>query len=102
MWIIPREHPGKDLYVFGYGHRYIEAVQDFYKLTGPTPLLPRFALGNWWSRYHRYTEAEYLELVDRFEQEACRSPRPSSTWTGICRQCRPEVWIRMDRLHVEP
>ena len=60
MWVIPREHPGTDLYVFGYGHRYIEAVQDFYKLTGPTPLLTRFALGNWWSRYQRYTEAENL------------------------------------------
>ena len=23
-----------------------------------TPLLPRFALGNWWSRYHRYTADE--------------------------------------------
>ena len=98
MWVIPREHPGKDLYVFGYGHRYIEAVQDFYKLTGPTPLLPRFALGNWWSRYHRYTEAEYLELVDRFEQEGLPfttavidmdwhlvdnvDPKYGSGWTG--------------------
>ena len=98
MWVIPREHPGKDLYVFGYGHRYIEAVQDFYKLTGPTPLLPRFALGNWWSRYHQYTEAEYLELVDRFEQEGLPfttavidmdwhlvdnvDPKYGSGWTG--------------------
>ena len=79
-WVVPRANQGQDLYVFGYGHRYIEAVQDFYRLTGPTPLLPRFTMGNWWSRYHRYTEAEYLELIDRFEHEG---PRPSSTWTGI-------------------
>jgi alpha-glucosidase (family GH31 glycosyl hydrolase) len=26
-------------------------------------------LGNWWSRYHRYTEKEYVELVERFERE---------------------------------
>ncbi|KAB7789141.1 glycoside hydrolase family 31 protein [Bifidobacterium cebidarum] len=68
-WVVPRDNDGIDLYFFGYGHRFIEAVQDFYRLTGPTPLLPRFALGNWWSRYHRYTEAEYLELVNHFEQE---------------------------------
>ncbi len=29
-------------------------------------MLPRFALGNWWSRYHPYSAAEYLELMDRF------------------------------------
>ena len=26
-------------------------------------------LGNWWSRYHKYDEAEYKELVERFEKE---------------------------------
>lgn len=67
--ILPRKHQESDLYFFGYGHRYREAVRDFYRLTGPTPLLPRFALGNWWSRYHRYTADEYLALMDRFEQE---------------------------------
>ena len=56
------------------------------------------ALGNWWSRYHRYTEAEYLELVDRFEQEGLPfttavidmdwhlvdnvDPKYGSGWTG--------------------
>ena len=30
---------------------------DFYHLTGPVPMLPRYALGNWWSRFHRYDEA---------------------------------------------
>ena len=30
---------------------------------------PRFALGNWWSRYHPYTAQEYIELMTRFESE---------------------------------
>jgi alpha-glucosidase (family GH31 glycosyl hydrolase) len=64
-----RSHPEIDLYFFGYGHRYQQAVQDFYRLTGPTPLLPRFALGNWWSRYYRYSADEYLSLMDRFSKE---------------------------------
>ena len=29
-------------------------------------MLPRFAFGNWWSRYHAYTDREYLHLMDRF------------------------------------
>lgn len=64
-----RSHSEIDLYFFGYGHRYAEAVQDFYQLTGPTPLLPRFALGNWWSRYYRYSADEYIDLMDRFDRE---------------------------------
>lgn len=65
----PRKQPEEDLYFFGYGRSYLEAIQDFYKLTGKTPLLPRYALGNWWSRYWKYDEGEYLELMDRFENE---------------------------------
>ena len=60
---------GTDLYFFGYGHRYREALSDFYRLCGKTPLLPRYALGNWWSRYYRYTEKEYMALMERFERE---------------------------------
>lgn len=68
-WIKPRESGIVDLYFFGYGHRYLECLKDFYHLCGKTPLLPRYALGNWWSRYHRYTEEEYKELIARFEAE---------------------------------
>ena len=68
-WIAPREQDITDMYFFGYGHRYQECLKDFYHLCGKTPLLPRYALGNWWSRYHRYTEEEYKELVERFEKE---------------------------------
>ena len=58
-----------DLYVFAAGHDHIAAVQDLFALSGPQPLLPRFALGTWWSRYHRYSAEEYLALMDRFASE---------------------------------
>ncbi|MBQ8813312.1 MAG: alpha-xylosidase [Lachnospiraceae bacterium] len=67
-WITPRERKGIDLYFFGYGHAYERCLKDFYRLTGPTPLIPRFALGNWWSRYYPYTEVSYQELVRAFEK----------------------------------
>ncbi|WP_172192506.1 TIM-barrel domain-containing protein [Actinomyces faecalis] len=77
QWVQPR--PGtspidgstadEDLYLFGYGQDYQAALRDFFQLTGPTPLIPRALLGNWWSRYHKYSEQSYLELMDRFEEE---------------------------------
>lgn len=95
---MPRDHAETDFYFFGYGRRYTEAVQDFYKLAGPTPLLPRFVLGNWWSRYYRYTQDEYVQLMDRFKREGIPfttsvidmdwhrvddvDPKYGSGWTG--------------------
>lgn len=57
-----------DLYFFGYGKDYRTCLKDFYRLCGETPLLPRFALGNWWSRYYKYTESSYYEVLDAFEK----------------------------------
>lgn len=65
----PRKRKGKDVYVFAYGHDYRAAIQDFYKISGSVPLIPRFALGVWWSRYHAYTQEEYLGLMKRFAAE---------------------------------
>ena len=65
----PRKRKGKDVYVFAYGHDYRAAIQDFYKISGSVPLIPRFALGVWWSRYHAYTQEEYLGLIKRFAAE---------------------------------
>lgn len=72
--INPREEKAIDQYLFCYGDAkkkfdYKGCLRDFYKLTGNTPLLPRFALGNWWSRYHPYTQEEYTELMKRFKAE---------------------------------
>ncbi|GEO63194.1 alpha-glucosidase [Companilactobacillus nantensis] len=58
-----------DGYLFCYGRDYQKTLRDFYQLTGPTPLLPRYALGNWWSRYYRYTQAEYQALMEKFDQK---------------------------------
>src|SRR5699024_2919218 len=42
-------------------------LQTYFKLTGFSPKLPRYALGNWWSRYWKYTEESYKELVETFK-----------------------------------
>jgi alpha-glucosidase (family GH31 glycosyl hydrolase) len=71
-WIAERRPGTLDLYVFSYGRDYKAALKALYALTGPAPLLPRYALGNWWSRYHPYTADEYVDLMDRFR--AARIP----------------------------
>lgn len=69
-WIEPRKKsPGsKDLYFFGYGSAYTQCIVDFQKLSGRIPILPRFALGNWWSRYWAYHQDELLELMHDFRE----------------------------------
>ena len=62
-----RRYEEKDIYVFAYGNAYREAVQALYLITGSTPMIPRYALGNWWSRYHAYTDKEYLHVLDDYE-----------------------------------
>ncbi|MBQ3055199.1 MAG: hypothetical protein IJC88_03760 [Oscillospiraceae bacterium] len=68
-WVEVRTPNTVDCYFWGYGFRYREAVADLYRLTGIPPMLPAYALGNWWSRYHAYTQEEYQDLVLRFEKE---------------------------------
>ena len=55
-----------DRYWFAYGHDYLAQLQDFFKLTGEVPLIPKYALGNWWSRYRAYTQEEYRTLMQKF------------------------------------
>ena len=68
-FVIREDEEAIDIYFFGYGLDYKEALRDFYKLSGATPLLPRYSLGNWWSRYYKYTDESYLELLERFKRE---------------------------------
>jgi hypothetical protein len=102
-WFSPRTKAAvgdpvtQDLYFFGYGHDYRGAITDFYRLSGATPLIPRFALGNWWSRYYPYTQSEYIALMERFAAKGMPfsvavvdmdwhnvdvDPRYGSGWTG--------------------
>jgi hypothetical protein len=56
-----------DFYFFGYWHDYNACVSDFLRLSGRPPLLPRYAYGNWWSRYWAYRDDEMLAVADAFK-----------------------------------
>ena len=68
-WAAIRQAHTQDVYFFGYGYDYRSCIRDFYRITGAPPMLPAYALGNWWSRYYAYTQEEYLSLMDRFAAE---------------------------------
>jgi len=60
-WVQPRPAGGdvEDGYLFGYGHDYATALRELSQLTGPSPLLPEYLFGVWFSRYYPYTTADY-------------------------------------------
>ena len=111
----PRRPGTRDLYLFLYGRQFERGLRDFYRLSGRPPLLPRFALGNWWSRFWPYTTEEYLELMERFDAEGTpfsvavldmdwhltRVPEGYSGWTGYTwnRELIPEPDKLLSRLH---
>ena len=65
----PHVPHGEDLYLFAYGHDYHGCLRDYLHLSGPAPVIPRFALGNWWSRFYPYTQQSYQELMEKFHEE---------------------------------
>ncbi|MCM1363773.1 MAG: DUF5110 domain-containing protein [Faecalibacterium sp.] len=56
----------RDEYFLAYGHDYRGCLSDFFKLSGEVPLVPRYCLGNWWSRYKDYSQQEYVDLMRNF------------------------------------
>jgi alpha-glucosidase len=68
-WVMERSAGDRqDLYFFGHGHAYKDALGDYVRVAGRIPLPPRFAFGTWWSRYWSYTDLEFKDLVREFHE----------------------------------
>ena len=52
----------QDLYLFGHGHNYAAAIQDFTRLSGDIPLPPRYTFGVFFSRYWAYDHSTNTDL----------------------------------------
>lgn len=63
------ENKGIDLYLFVYGNDFSECLKSYFKLTGFTPLIPRYALGNWWYKNETYNDYKLKSLVDNFKNK---------------------------------
>lgn len=63
-WVECRpEKEYQDLYLFAYGHDYMQAVKDYITIAGRIPLPPKYAFGYWWSRYWQYSDNELRDLI---------------------------------------
>ena len=58
-----------DIYLFVYGKDFGLCLLDYFKLTGKPPLIPRYALGNWWSREYDYKDSDVINLIEKFERK---------------------------------
>lgn len=69
FWLEPRgvETSEQDLYFLGFGHDYLGTLNDFNRISGPVPMIPRWVLGNWWSRYWKYSQDDITALMNDFQ-----------------------------------
>lgn len=95
-WVQPRPKGTLDWYFFGYGHDYKACLADYCRISGTAPLIPRWILGNWWSRYWAYTQDDLQNLINDFQAReiplsVCivdmdwhltKTDNASSGWTG--------------------
>ena len=58
-----------DIYVFMYDRDFKQALFDYFKMTGSPAMIPRYALGNWWSRNVAYDDKSVDELIKNFEKK---------------------------------
>ena len=116
-WLEPRSDSAGsvDVYFFGYGRDYRAWLAAYARIAGGVPLVPRWALGNWWSRYWAYSQEELLALMADFRERevplsVCvvdmdwhitETGNLSPGWTGYTWNPKlfPEPEHFLDRLH---
>ena len=67
--LVKKANDSIDIYVFMYNNDFDLALQDYYRLTGKAQMIPRYALGNWWSKNYGYKEDTLDKLFNKFEKE---------------------------------
>lgn len=65
---IDRTDNSLDIYLFVYLNDFSKCLHDYYSITGFTPLIPRYALGNWWYKNHTYNDQKLYDLVIKFKE----------------------------------
>ncbi|MDR2041110.1 MAG: glycoside hydrolase family 31 protein [Tannerella sp.] len=64
-WVAQRtDKQSLDYYFLGYGHDYKQALRDFTEIAGKIPLPPLYVFGYWYSKYQRYSEQDFKNIVN--------------------------------------
>lgn len=56
-----------DFYFFAHGLDFKKALAEFRMLSGPTPLVPRYAMGVWFSRWFGFDDEDMRRQQELFE-----------------------------------
>jgi len=62
-----KREPTTDIYLFVYKTDLGLCLQDYFNLTGYPPMIPRYALGNWWYKNDRYNMYDIDEILKKFK-----------------------------------
>ena len=57
-----------DVYLFIYKNDFGLCLRDYFRLTGPSPMIPRYALGIWWNRDKIYSFENIKTLIKAFNR----------------------------------
>ena len=63
---VPRDENIVDLYLFVYRADLGLCLQDYFGLTGYPPMIPRYALGNWWYKNDPYNMYDIDNMIKKF------------------------------------
>ena len=66
-WAEPVDKEAVDWYFMGYGHEYRKAVSDYAKIGGHMNMPPLYTLGYWYSKYQKYTQQEFMDIVNEIK-----------------------------------
>jgi alpha-glucosidase (family GH31 glycosyl hydrolase) len=70
-WVAQRADPQSlDYYFLGYGHDYKKALTDFTEIAGKIPLPPLYVFGYWYSKYQRYSEQDFKDIVGEIKENS--------------------------------
>ncbi len=57
-----------DIYLFMYKRSFGKCLNDYFKLSGYPPLIPRYSLGIWWNKTKPYSLKDIQELIQKFNK----------------------------------
>jgi alpha-glucosidase (family GH31 glycosyl hydrolase) len=64
-WVAQRtDKQSLDWYFLGYGHNYKKALKDYTEIAGKIPIPPQYVFGYWYSKYQRYSEQDFKNIVN--------------------------------------
>ena len=67
-FLFVNQKPRMDIYLFMYRRDFGLCLQDYFRLTGFPPLIPRYALGIWWNKSDIYNFQDIEYIIQHFNK----------------------------------